>query len=331
MNRGSHVTRMVAAAAVALCGATAASAQGTAAPGLQSRPIRMLVPFPPGSAGDVIARALVPTASEIGRRTIIIDNRGGAAGSIAAELAAKSTPDGSTLFFGTTGALAINPAIYARLPYDPVRDFAGVTLAATSTYTIVVSPALPVTNLKEYVAYAKARPGELNLGSSGAGTSVHLSAELFNSVVGIKTIHVPYKGASEALTDLIAGRVHVMFASTSSAVPFVRGGRVKALAITGTERDPAMPELPTVLETGVADYSSVGFFGVLAPVATPKRVIDDLNETFVAALKTGEVKQKFAALGVAVAWSTPQAFNDRIKTEKAKWTKVARAIGAHAD
>jgi len=331
MSHGGHVIKTLVAATFVLCGATAACAQSTAVPGVQSRPIRMLMPFPPGSAGDVIARALVPTASEIGRRTIIIDNRGGAAGSIAAELAAKSTPDGSTLFFGTTGALAINPAIYARLPYDPVRDFAGVTLAATSTYTIVVSPALPVANLKEYVAYAKARPGELNLGSSGAGTSVHLSAELFNSVVGIKTIHVPYKGASEALTDLIAGRVHVMFASTSSAVPFVRGGRVKALAITGTERDPAMPELPTVLETGVADYSSVGFFGVLAPVATPKRVIDTLNETFVAALKTAEVKQKFAALGVAVAWSTPQTFNERIKTEKAKWTKVARAIGAHAD
>jgi tripartite-type tricarboxylate transporter receptor subunit TctC len=321
--------RALLAAAIVMSMTSGAFAQAGAT--AQGRPIRMLVPFPPGSAGDVIARALAPMASEIGRQTIIIDNRGGAAGSIAAELAAKSTPDGSTLFFGTTGALAINPAIYPKLSYDPVRDFAGVTLCATSTYTIVVSPALPVANLKEYVAYAKARPGELNLGSSGAGTSVHLSAELFNSVVGIKTIHVPYKGASEALTDLIAGRVHVMFASTSSAVPFVRGGRVKALAITGTERDPAMPELPTVLETGVADYSSVGFFGVLVPVATPRAVINRLNETFVAALKTPEVKQKFAALGVAVAWSTPEIFSERIKVEKAKWTKVARAIGAQAD
>ncbi|MGE5525870.1 MAG: Bug family tripartite tricarboxylate transporter substrate binding protein [Rhodospirillaceae bacterium] len=316
-------------AALAFTASTGVYAQATASP--QGRPIRMLVPFPPGSAGDVIVRALAPTASEIGKQTIIIDNRGGAAGSIAAELAAKSTPDGATLFFGTTGALAINPAIYPKLAYDPVRDFAGVTLCATSTYTIVVSPALPVATLKEYVAYAKARPAELNLGSSGAGTSVHLSAELFNSVVGIKTTHVPYKGASEALTDLIAGRVHVMFASTSSAVPFVRGAKVKALAITGIERDPGMPELPTVQETGVADYNSVGFFGVLASVATPKAIIARLNETFVTALKTDEVKRKFASLGVAVAWSTPEAFGERIKTEKAKWTKVARAIGARAD
>lgn len=323
--------RIVFAAVLALWLAPMACAQTAGSAGAQGRPIRMLVPFPPGSAGDVIARALAPSASEVGRHTIIIDNRGGAAGSIAAEIAAKSTPDGSTLFFGTTGALAINPALYPKLPYDPVRDFAGVTLCATSTYTIVVAPALPVTTLKDYVAYAKARPGELNLGSSGAGTSVHLSAELFHSVVGVKTTHVPYKGAAEALTDLIAGRVHIMFASTSSAVPFVRSGKVKALAITGTERDPALPELPTVLETGVADYSSVGFFGVLAPVATPKAVINRLNATFVTALKTAEVKQKFAALGVAVTWSTPEAFGERVKTEKAKWTKVARSLGARAD
>lgn len=299
---------------------------------MAGRPIRLLVPFPPGSAGDVIARAVAPTAADVAKQAIVIDNRGGAAGSIAAELAAKSAPDGQTLFFGTTGALAINPALYARLPYDPVRDYAPITLAATSTYTIVVAPSLPVTTLKEYVAYARARPpGTLNLGSSGAGTSVHLSAELFHSVIGVRTTHVPYKGASEALTDLIAGRVHVMCASTSSAVPFVRGGRVKALAITGTERDEALPDVPTVLETGVADYSSVGFFGVLAPLGTPVPVVQRLNTVFVTALKTPEVKQKFAALGVAPAWSTPAAFGERIRTEKAKWAKVAQAVGARAD
>jgi tripartite-type tricarboxylate transporter receptor subunit TctC len=316
---------------VALLLAMTALSSGNASAQAPSRPLRLVVPFPPGSAGDVIARAIVPTANEVMKRTIIVDNRGGAAGNIAAEIVAKSTPDGTTLLFGTTGLLAINPAIYPKIPYDTLRDFAPVTLSAGSTYTVVVTPSLPVTSLKEYVAYAKARPGQLNLGSSGAGTSVHLSAELFNSTVGIKTVHVPYKGATEALTDLIGGRIHVMFASTSSAVPFVRSGKVKALAITGTERDDALPQLPTILETGVADYSSVGFFGVLAPAKTPKTVITYLNEGFVTAQKTTEVKQRLSALGVIPAWSTPEQFAERLRVELAKWAKAARAIGAKAD
>lgn len=308
-----------------------ALAQPAAGSTAQARPLRLVVPFPPGSAGDVIARAIAPTAMEVMKRTIIVDNRGGAAGAIAAEIVAKSTPDGTTLLFGTTGLLAINPAIYPKLTYDPLRDFAPVTLSAGSTYTVVVAPSLPVSTLKEFVAYARARPGELNLGSSGAGTAVHLSAELFNSIVGIKTVHVAYKGATEALTDLIAGRIHMMFASTSSAVPFVRSGKVKALAITGTERDETHPQLPTILETGVADYSAAGFFGVLAPVKTPRAAIDSLNEGFVAALKTAEVKQRLSALGVSPAWSTPEQFSERLRVELAKWTKAARAIGARAD
>lgn len=297
----------------------------------QGRPIRMVVPFPPGSAGDVVARAIVPTASDLLKQTIIIDNRGGAAGAIAAEIVAKATPDGQTLLFGTTGLIAINPALYPRLPYDPVRDFSPVALCAGSTYTVVVPNGLPVANLKEFVALARSKPGALNLGSSGAGTSVHMSAELFNSVVGIKTTHVPYKGASEALTDLIAGRIHVMFAATSSAVPFVLSGKVKALAITGTERDPAMPNLPTIMETGVAEYHSIGFFGVLAPPATPKGIVMRLNEGFVASLKTPEVRQRLAALGTFPSGSTPEQFGERIKVELAKWTRAAKAIGARAD
>jgi tripartite-type tricarboxylate transporter receptor subunit TctC len=296
-----------------------------------ARPIRLVVPFPPGSAGDVIARAIVPTATETMKRTIIIDNRGGAAGAIAAEIVVNSPPDGNTLLFGTTGLLAILPAINPKVTYHPLRDFAPVTLTAGSTYTVVVTLSLPVSTLKEFVAFARTKPGELNLGSSGTGTSVHLSGELFNSIVGIKTVHVPYKGATEALTDLIAGRIHVMFASTSSAVPFVRSGKVKALAITGTERDEALPQLPTILETGVADFSSIGFFGVLAPAKTLRAKIASLNEGFVAALKTAEVKQRLAALGVSPAWSTPEQFGERLRLELAKWTKAARTIGARVD
>jgi tripartite-type tricarboxylate transporter receptor subunit TctC len=314
---------------LAACAPALALAQGTGGM-TQARPIRIVAPFPPGSAGDVIPRAIIPTIAEIIRQSVIVDNRPGAAGSIAAEIVAKSTPDGATLLFGTTGTIAINAAIYPKLGYDPLRDFAPVTLCARSSYTIVVSPVLPVSTLKEFVAFARTRPGELNLASSGAGTAVHLSGELFNSMVGIKTVHVPYKGATEALTDLIAGRVHVMFASTSSAVPFVRSGRIKALAITTPERDPALPTLPTVIETGVADYQSVGFFGLLAPARTPRSAIARLNESFVAALKTPEVKQRLSALGVDVAWSTPAEFGQVMREEIAKWTKAARAIGYRA-
>ena len=195
--------RILAVVLALLCIPLSASAQST---GSTARPLRLVVPFPPGSAGDVIARAIVPTATEVMKRTIIVDNRGGAAGAIAAEIVAKATPDGTTLLFGTTGLLAINPAIYPKLSYHPLRDFAPVTLSAGSTlYGRGSAAPAAVSTLKEYVAYAKSKPGELNLGSSGTGTSVHLSAELFNSIVGIKTVHVPYKGATEALTDLIAG------------------------------------------------------------------------------------------------------------------------------
>ncbi len=306
-------------------------AQSSAGPGVRARPIRMVIPFPPGNSGDIIARAIMPTATDVMKHTIIIDNRGGASGAIAAEIVANSAPDGSTLLFGTTGLLAINPAMYSKLPYHPVRDFAPVVYCAGSTYTIVTSPSLPVANLKEFVALAKAKPGELNLGSTGAGTGMYLSGVLFNSRAGIKITHVPYKGATDALTDLIAGRIQVMFATTSSAVPYVQSNKVKALAITGTERDPALPQLPTVLETGVADYSSVSFFGVLAPKATPKAIVQRLNEAFVTALKSAEVKQRLATLGVNVAWSTPEEFGDRIKRELEKWTKTVRAIGVQAD
>jgi len=309
---------------------TSVVAQSSASPGMRARPIRMVIPFPPGNSGDIIARAIMPTATDVMKHTIIIDNRGGASGAIAAEIVASSTPDGTTLLFGTTGLLAINPAMYSKLPYHPVRDFAPVVYCAGSTYTIVVSPALPVSNLKEFVALAKAKPGELNLGSTGAGTGMYLSGVLFNSIAGVKITHVPYKGATDALTDLIAGRIQVMFATTSSAVPYVQSNKVRALAITGTDRDPALPQLPTVLETGVADYTSVSFFGVLAPRATPRAIIQGLNEAFVTALKA-EVKQRLATLGVNVAWSTPEEFGDRIKRELEKWTKTVRAIGVQAD
>ena len=305
----------------------AASAQTPAAPAHSVRPIRVVAPFPPGSAGDIIPRAIAPNASEALKQNMIIDNRPGAAGSIAAELVARAAPDGHTLLFGTTGVLAINPYLYAKLGYDPLKDFTPVMLAATSQYAIVITPSLPVKTLKDYVAYARARPGELNVATSGTGTAVHLSGELFHSMTGIKTVHVSYKGATEALTDLMAGRVQVMFASLSSAISFTRAGKIRMLAITGGQRHPSMPEIPTVREAAVPEYEVTGFFGYLAPAGTPANTVKRLNETLGAVLKTQDVKDRLAAFGADATTSTPEEFQQVIRVELAKWGRAVKAAG----
>jgi tripartite-type tricarboxylate transporter receptor subunit TctC len=310
--------------------ASAAFAQNNATPSAQAtatRPIRVIAPFPPGSAGDIIPRAIAPNAAEALKQNMIIDNRPGAAGSIAAELVARAAPDGHTLLFGTTGVLAINPYLYSKLAYDPLKDFTPVALTATSQYAIVVAPSLPVKTLKDYVAYARARPGELNVATSGTGTAVHLSGEVFHSMTGIKTVHVSYKGATEALTDLMAGRVQVMFASLSSAIPFTRSGKIRMLAITGGQRHPSMPEIPTVREAAVPEYEVTGFFGYLAPAGTPASTVKRLNETLNAVLKTQEIKDRLAAFGADVASGTPDEFQHIVRTELAKWGRAVKASG----
>jgi len=306
-------------------------AQSPSASDYPNRPIRIVAPFPPGSAGDVIPRAVAPGAGEVLKQNLFIENRPGAAGGIAAEVVAKSAPDGYTLLFGTTGTLAINAALYPKLSYDVMRDFVPIVLCATSAHVIVVAPQLPVATLKEYIAFAKSKPGQLNLASSGAGTAVHLSGELFNSLTGIKTVHVAYKGGAEALTDLIAGRVHVMFASMSSAVTLIRSGKVKALAVTSAERNAALPDLPTVREAAVPGYNVTGFFGLLAPAGTPRAIVTKLNENITIALKTPETKERLSALGVDVTWSTPEQFGDQIRDEIAQWTRAVKSAGAKAD
>ena len=293
--------------------------------------MRVVAPFPPGSAGDIIPRALVPGFSEALKQTLFVENRPGAAGAIAAETVAKIPANGTTLLFGTTGTLAINPALYPKLPYDPQKDFAPIVLCTTSPHVIIVAPSLGVTTLQDYVALARSKPDQLNLASSGSGTAVHLSGELFNTIAGIKTMHVPYKGGSEAITDMVSGRVHIMFASLSSALPFVRAGKVTALAITSARRHHSLRDLPTVQEAGVEGYDVVGFFGLLAPAATPAAVINRLNEVFVPVLKTKEAKDRLATLGVDVAWSSPDEFTAQIREELAKWTRAAKGMRAAAD
>ncbi len=293
----------------------------------ESRPIRVVAPFAPGSAGDIIPRAIATDVGMALRQNLIVDNRPGAGGSIAAEIVARAVPDGHTLLFGTTGVLAINPHLFRKLGYDPLKDFAPIGLTAVSQYAVVVSPVLPVKTLKDYVAYARARPGDLNVGTSGTGTIVHLAGELFNNMTGIRTLHVPYKGSADVMTDLTTGRVHAMFTSLSSAVPLARAGKIRMLAVTGSQRHAAMPDVPTVREAAGLDYEITGFYGFLAPAGTPAGVIARLHGGLMPVLKRGEVIERLARLGADASTSTPQEFTALIRVELAKWARAVKAAG----
>ena len=261
----------------------------------------------------------------------MVDNRAGANGGIGSELAAKSPADGYTLLVGNMTPIAANPSLYSKLGYDPLRDFAGVTLVAAGPNVLVVNPGLPVKSVQELVAYAKANPGKLNFGSGGAGSPAHLAGEMFKSLTGVAMTHVPYKGTVLSVNDLIAGQVQVVFSDAPPAVPHVKSGKLRALAVTGAKRTPLLPELPTVAEAGVAGFALDNWWGILVPAGTPKPIIARINTEIVKAMQTIDVKDRFANLGVEAIWSTPAAFDDYIKTESAKLAKIIKASGARAD
>jgi tripartite-type tricarboxylate transporter receptor subunit TctC len=296
-----------------------------------ARPVRVLIPFTAGSAADIIARAMEPQMREKLGQSLVIDNRGGAGGNIAAEMTAKSAPDGYTIMMGTIGTHAINYSLYSKLPYHPLRDFTPIALVGESPNVLVLNPRVPANSIKELIALAKAKPGFLNYGSSGAGTSVHLSGELFNTMAGVKMVHVPFKGASEALTALLGGETDLMFASLSSAIPLVKAGKLKAFAVTGMQRSPSIPELPTMNEAALPGFAAVAWFGIVAPAGVPKPVVTTLNGAALAALGTQEVKNRLFASGVEVRTSTPEEFARLIESEMQKWAKVVKASGARVD
>ncbi|HTP97662.1 MAG TPA: tripartite tricarboxylate transporter substrate binding protein [Burkholderiales bacterium] len=295
------------------------------------KPIRIVEPFPPGNATDIILRAFTPELGELLKQTFVIDPRPGAGGNIAADIVAKSTPDGYTLFIGTIGTHAINASLYSRLPYDPVRDFTPISLVATNPNALVVNLALPAHSVKELIALARARPGALNFGSSGSGTSVHLSGELFKTMAGVSMVHVPYKSATDALTDLMAGRLQLMFASLSSSVQFIRAGKLRALGVTSAERHASIPDVPTIAEAGLPGFEATAWFGILGPAGTPQPIVVRLNQAIVEVLKRKEVRERMSNAGVDAISSTPEHFAAYIKSELAKWDKVVRASGARAD
>jgi tripartite-type tricarboxylate transporter receptor subunit TctC len=295
------------------------------------KPVRMIAPYPPGGTSDIIARIAGQKLNEAWGQQIVVDNRAGANGGIGSELAAKSPADGYTLLVGNMTPIAANPSLYSKLGYDPLRDFAGVTLVAAGPNVLVVNPGLPVKSVQELVAYAKANPGKLNFGSGGAGSPAHLAGEMFKSLTGVAMTHVPYKGTVLSVNDLIAGQVQVVFSDAPPAVPHVKSGKLRALAVTGAKRTPLLPELPTVAEAGVAGFALDNWWGILVPAGTPKPIIARLNTEIVKAMQTIDVKDRFANLGVEAIWSTPAAFDDYIKTESAKLAKIIKASGARAD
>ncbi len=328
-----HKLIFMAAVSAMSYAAASASAQTTFAVSGAAYPaksIRVISGFPPGSGADITARLVSARLNDALGQQVIVENRPGAGSNIAAELAAKSPPDGYTLFIGTV-ANTINATLYTKLPFDFARDFAPVALATAAPNVLVVHPSVPVKTVKELVALAKARPGQLNFASSGTGTAPHLSGELFKAMAGVNLIHIPYKGSPQAVIDLMAGEVALMFSPSSTVLPHVKSGRLRALAVTTASRLPSLPELPTVAESGLKGYETLTWFGFVAPAKTPPAIVARLNAEIVKVLAMPEVRSQFAAQGIETLGGTPEQFAAYIREEIAKWAKVIRLSGAKAD
>lgn len=292
-----------------------------------AKPIRFVVPYPPGGASDVTARIIGQKLSEAWGQPVIVDNRAGANGNIAAEQVAKAPADGYTMLMGNVGPNAISPSLYTNLAYD-VASFAPVTLTTTVPIVLLVNPSLPVNNVKELIAYAKANPNKLNFASAGNGSSNHLTGELFKSIAGIDIVHVPYKGDGLALTDVMGGQVSMMFTTVVSAMPHIKSGKLRAVAVASAKRIAAMPNLPTVAESGVPGFDSSSWGGILFPAGTPKEIIAKMHDAVVAILAMPDVKARLSSLGAEVVGNTPDEFGSYIKSETAKWGKVIKTSGA---
>jgi tripartite-type tricarboxylate transporter receptor subunit TctC len=293
-----------------------------------NRPLRLLVTLPPGGSGDFQARILSVRLTEQLGQQLVVDNRPGAGGIVATELVAKSQPDGYTLLLGNVGALAIMPALQVKLPFDPVKDFAPISMTGRTTLVLAAGASLPVNSIKELIALAKANPGKLSYGSTGTGNVAHLAGEMFNSLAGVKLVHIPYKGAAPQLIDVMSGTVAVGFISITAAMPHLSSGRLKLLVIAGKERISAAPDVPTVAEVGMADIEiASGWFGVLAPARTPQAIVSRLNTEIVKVIEAPDVRERFLSQGLTPVTSTPQEFAELIKSERPKWSKAANAAG----
>jgi tripartite-type tricarboxylate transporter receptor subunit TctC len=295
-----------------------------------AKPIRLVAPSSTGGGIDALARIIANSPHGLGQ-PIIVENRGGANGIIGTDLVAKAAPDGYTLLLGFTGAIAVNPSLYAKLPYDPVRDFAPITQVSASPPLIVAHPSIPARSLKELVKLDRARPGQLTYGTGGIGTGGHLTMEMFNLTAGTRVLHVPYKGVGPALTDVIAGQISLMVSSPISSQPHVQSGRLRGLAVAGRSRLPAMPDVPTVIESGFPGFESTSWFGILAPGGTPPAVVARLHKELSGLLRRPDVREQITRTGAEVVGDTPEQFSAYIKTEIVKWGKVIKAASIKVD
>lgn len=296
-----------------------------------NKPVRMVVPFPPGGTTDILARAVGQKLSETWGQQVLIDNRPGAGGNIGTEIVAKSPADGYTLLMGTVGTHAINASLYAKLPFDPIKDFAPVTLVASVPNVLVVNSTVEAKSVKELITLAKAKPGQLTFASSGNGTSIHLAGELFKSLTGTAMLHIPYKGSAPAITDLLGGQTNMMFDNLPSAIPHIKSGKLRALGVTSINRSPALPDTPTIAETGITGYEASSWFGVLAPAGTPKEIIAKIHADIIKGLSTPEIKERLSGQGAEPVGNTPEQFVQHIKAESLKWAKVVKDSGAKVD
>jgi tripartite-type tricarboxylate transporter receptor subunit TctC len=304
-------------------------AGGVAAQAYPTKPVRVVVPFPPGGPSDVMMRVIAQKLGESLGQPFLVENRAGGGANIGAEYVARAAPDGYTLGLLSTGH-AVNMTLYEKLAYDTLRDFAPISLLLTNPLVLVTQPGAPIRSVAELIRDAKAKPGELTYGSTSIGASTHLAAELFNVMAGVKLTHIPYKGSAPALADVMAGRITVLFDTTTSAMSHVRSGKLRALAVTSKERSPAAPELPTVAET-LAGFEAIGWNGLAAPSATPRAIVDQLNRELSKVLPSPEVKDKLAASGSDAAYMTPDAFGAFLRAEIEKWGRIVKLSGAKAD
>mgnify|MGYP000520356467 CR=1 FL=1 len=296
-----------------------------------NKPIRIVVPFPPGGATDIVTRVVADKLTQSLGQPVTVENRPGAGGTLGSDLVAKATPDGYTLLMGSTSTHAVAPALYARLPYDPLKDFTPVANVAASPMILVVSPSLPVTNLKELIAYAKANPGKLSYASSGNGTVNHLTGEMLKGAIGADMVHVPYKGSALAFPDLFEGRVPLMFDYTISIVPQLKSGKLRPLAITSLKRSATVPDIPTMDASGLPGFESILWLGLFAPPGTPREIATRVNAEVVKLLQLADVREKFAQQGADPIGGSTEQFAATIRSEIAKWGKIVKDSGAKAD
>lgn len=316
---------VIGAAALALAG------RGVLAQGWPAKPLRLVVPFPAGGSTDIVGRLVAEKLAQSLGQPVVVDNRGGAGGTTGSDVVAKAAPDGHSLLIGTSSTHAIAPSLYAKLPYDATRDFAPITLLGTATILMVVHPSVPAKSVSEFIALAKARPGQLSFGSTGNGSVSHLTAEYFKSLAGIDMQHVPYKGDSPMTVDLVAGRVQVAFGTAVAFLPHVQSGKLNALAVTDAQPSPVAPRLPTVAASGLAGFEALQWFGLLAPAGTPREIVGRVHAEVARVLQLPEVQDKLRGLGIQIIGGGPEQFGSFLRSEAAKWGRIVRDSGAKID